>query len=224
MLFRASGDWCSDPGWLLPTNGHCPVFVEMPTGGVGYNKWIMVVLPSFVVVVFVVVTVVFGQKPARIGKDGKPLLNRSQIRFQNFSWNILSNFFDGSWDYNNIPGYNFLPYSEHFISLWWYSCVTCVCFHYGTTSVLNLEFPFAHSHTVPTVLYFAILCHTLPYCAILCHTLPCYAILFHAGQNWTFAWEGKVTSRKMVTITFSGQFQIFWIKLTAFQQLAKYVA
>ena len=45
----------------------------------------MVVLPSFVVVVFVVVAVVFGQKPARIGKDGKPLLNRSQIRFQDFS-------------------------------------------------------------------------------------------------------------------------------------------
>ena len=45
----------------------------------------MVVQPSFVVVVFVVVTVVSGQKPARIGKDGKPLLNRSQIRFQDFS-------------------------------------------------------------------------------------------------------------------------------------------
>jgi len=39
----------------------------------------MVVLPSFVVVVFVVVTVVFGQKPARIGKDGKPLLNRPEL-------------------------------------------------------------------------------------------------------------------------------------------------
>ena len=185
----------------------------MPTG-VGYNKWIMVALPSFVVVVFVVVTVVFGQKPARIGKDGKPLLNRSQIRFQNFSWNILSNFFDGSWDYNNIPRWNFLPYSEHFKSLWLYSCVTCVCFHYGTTSVLNLKFPFAHSHTVPTVPYFAILCHAVPYFDIMCH----------AGQNWTFAWEGKVTSRKMVTITSSGQIKIFWIKLTAFQQLAKYVA
>ena len=77
MLFRASGDdWCSDLGWLLPTNGQRPVFVEMPTGGVGHNKWIMVVANS-VVVVFVVVAVVFGQKPARIGKDGKPLLNRS---------------------------------------------------------------------------------------------------------------------------------------------------
>ena len=102
MLFRASGDWCSDLGWLLPTNGHHPVFVEMTTGGVGHNKWIMVAA-SFVVVVFVVVAVVFGQKPARIGKDGKPLLNRSQVRFQDFSWNILWNFFDGTWDYNNIP-------------------------------------------------------------------------------------------------------------------------
>jgi len=37
------------------------------------------VAASFVVVVFVVVAVVFGQKPARIGKDGKPLLNRPEL-------------------------------------------------------------------------------------------------------------------------------------------------
>jgi len=36
------------------------------------------VAASFVVV-FVVVAVVFGQKPARIGKDGKPLLNRPEL-------------------------------------------------------------------------------------------------------------------------------------------------
>jgi len=37
------------------------------------------VAASFVFVVFVVVAVVFGQKPARIGKDGKPLLNRPEL-------------------------------------------------------------------------------------------------------------------------------------------------
>merc|ERR1711937_85400 len=39
----------------------------------------MGVAANFVVVVFVVVAVVFGQKPARIGKDGKPLLNRPEL-------------------------------------------------------------------------------------------------------------------------------------------------
>jgi len=37
------------------------------------------VAAGFVVVVFVVVALVFGQKPARIGKDGKPLLNRPEL-------------------------------------------------------------------------------------------------------------------------------------------------
>ena len=33
---------------------------------------------SFLLVAIVVVVVVVGQKPARIGDDGKPLLNRSR--------------------------------------------------------------------------------------------------------------------------------------------------
>ena len=53
-------------------------------------------------------------------------------------------------------------------SLWLYSCVACVCFHYGTTSVLNLKFPFTHCHTVP---YCVVLCHTVP--SLDCHIVPC---------------------------------------------------
>ena len=98
-------------------------------------------------------------------------------------------------------------------SLWLYSCVACVCFHYGTTSVLNLTFPFTHCNTVP---YCVILFHTVPCFAILCHAVPSFVTLCHAGQNWTFAWEGKVTSRKMVTITFWGQVSNLLNKINRF--------
>ena len=64
-----------------------------------------------------------------------------------------------------------------------------------------------HSHTVT-------LCHTVSYFATLCQAW--IVTLCHAGQNWTFAWEGKVTSRKMVTITFWGQVSNLLNKINRF--------